>query len=107
MSNLENKEKNLNILIDKLSNLSFTYTQSTKESENLEVEKKQLESEKKIIEKKYNELLREQKYLKDRVLKLQEELGKKTEIEEKFNQDINELSDETENLVQEIEKWQT
>ena len=28
-------------------------------------------------------------------------------IEDKFNQDIDELSQETENLVDEIEKWQT
>ena len=28
-------------------------------------------------------------------------------IEDKFNQDIEELSQETENLVNEIEEWQT
>jgi len=28
-------------------------------------------------------------------------------MEDKFNQDIEELSQETENLVSEIEKWQT
>ena len=32
---------------------------------------------------------------------------KKSDIEERFNQDIEELSQETENLVDEIEKWQT
>ena len=30
----------------------------------------------------------------------------KSDIEKKFNQDIDELSQETENLVEEIEKWQ-
>ena len=40
-------------------------------------------------------------------MKLQEEVNKKSELEEKFNQDIDELSQETENLVEEIEKWQT
>ena len=31
----------------------------------------------------------------------------KSELEEKFNQDIDELNQETEELVEEIEKWQT
>ena len=37
---------------------------------------------------------------------LQLEVNKKSSIEEKFNQDIEELSQETENLVNEIDKWQ-
>ena len=52
MSNLENKEKNLNKLIDKLGNLSFSYTQSFSNTKNIELEKNQLEREKKEIEKK-------------------------------------------------------
>ena len=35
------------------------------------------------------------------------ELSKKSELEEKFNSDIDELNQETESLVEEIEKWQT
>jgi len=38
--------------------------------------------------------------------KLQEEVNKKSELQEKFNRDIDELNQETENLVEEIEKWQ-
>ena len=37
---------------------------------------------------------------------LQNEVSKKSAIEDKFNQDIEELSQETESLVSEIEKWQ-
>ena len=44
--------------------------------------------------------------MKDKILKLQLEVKKKSEIEENFNQEIDELSKETENLVSEIEKWQ-
>ena len=58
------------------------------------------------IEKKNEELIREHKYLKEKLLKLQSEVKKKSIVEEKFNQDIEELSQETENLVSEIEKWQ-
>ena len=50
--------------------------------------------------------MREHKYLKEKIENLQIEVNKKSEIEEKFNQDIEELSQETENLVSEIDKWQ-
>ncbi len=51
--------------------------------------------------------MREHKYLKNKIANLQEELNKKSNLEDKFNQDIEELSQETESLVSEIEKWQT
>jgi hypothetical protein len=50
--------------------------------------------------------MREHRYLKEKIKKLQFEVSKKSEIEDKFNQDIEELSQETENLVSEIDKWQ-
>ena len=51
-------------------------------------------------------MIREHEYLKEKIKKLQLTVNKKSEFEEKFNQDIEELSQETENLVGEIEKWQ-
>ena len=63
-------------------------------------------NQKKEIEKKNVELMREHKYLKERIKKLQLEVNKRSELEDKFNQDIDELSQETENLVSEINKWQ-
>ena len=51
--------------------------------------------------------MREHKYLKEKIFNLQEEINKRSNIEDKFNQDIEELSQETENLVSEIEEWQT
>ena len=59
------------------------------------------------IEKKNEELIREHNYLKEKVSTLQSEVKKKSELEENFNQEIEELSQETEDLVSEIEKWQT
>jgi hypothetical protein len=52
-------------------------------------------------------LLKEHEYIKKRLQKLQKEVNQKFELEEKFNKDIDELSQETESLVEEIEKWQT
>ena len=107
MSNLEKKEKNLNELLDKLNILTSTYSHSSYKSERIETEKNELIRKKSVIEKKNQELMREHKYLKGKIAQLKEEIGKRSTMEEKFNKDIEELSQETENLVSEIEKWQT
>ena len=51
--------------------------------------------------------MREHKYLKEKIDNLKAEVSKQSALEDKFNQDIEELSQETETLVNEIEKWQT
>ena len=43
---------------------------------------------------------------KDKIFKLEQELNKKTQLQERFNREIDELSQETEELVEEIDKWQ-
>jgi len=50
--------------------------------------------------------MREHKYLKDKIIDLQAEVNKKSIVEDEFNKDIEDLSQETENLVKEIDKWQ-
>ena len=107
MSNLENKEKNLHSLIQKLSNLSNSYSHNGLKSEELKKERDYFLNEKNNIEKKHIELLREQKYLKNKITSLEEELNKKSELQEKFSKEIDELNQETEELVEEIDKWQT
>ena len=59
MNNLANKEKNLNTLIEKLSNLSKSYTHDSINSEKLKIEKDRFLNEKNKLEKKHNELLLE------------------------------------------------
>ena len=106
MSNLENKEKNLNSLIQKLSNLSNSYSHDGLKTEELKKERDYFINEKNKIEIKHEELLREQKYLKTKLANLEVELNKKSDIQEKFSKEIDELSQETEELVEEIDKWQ-
>ena len=106
MKSFEKKEQNLNQLIDKLNSLSLSYSQPNYELENIRTEKNELINQKKEIEKKNGELMREHKYLKEKIKNLQLEINKKSELEDRFNQDIEELSQETENLVNEIDKWQ-
>jgi len=106
MTIFEQKEKNLNKLIDKLNNLTSTYSQSSFEGEKIEIEKNEILGQKLEIEKKNQELMREHKYLKDKIIDLQAEVNKKSIVEDEFNKDIEDLSQETENLVKEIDKWQ-
>ena len=106
MSNIEKKEKNLNLLIDKLNSMSLSYSQPNYEIEKIRTEKNELFRQKNEIEKKNQELMREHKYLKEKINNLQLEIIKKSKIEDKFNEEIEELSQETENLVNEIDKWQ-
>ena len=75
--------------------------------EKIKKEKNDLLSQKLAIEKRNQELTREHKYLKEKISKLKDEVNKKSLMDDRFNQDLEELSQETENLVSEIEKWQT
>ena len=106
MNNLANKEKNLNSLIEKLSNLSKSYSHDTTSSGKLKKERDYFLSEKKQLEIRHNGLLREQKYLKNKIMSLEQELNKKSDLQEKFSKEIDELNQETEELVEEIDKWQ-
>ena len=107
MSIIEKKEKNLSHLINKLNSLTLTYSQPVYELEKIKSEKNEIIRQKDLLEKKNIELLREHKYLKDKITSLQLEIKKKLDLEENFNQEIEELNRETQSLVSEIEKWQT
>ncbi len=106
MKNFEKKETNLNQLIEKLGKLNISYSQYSFDSKSIVRERDLIKSEKDELEKKNQEILREHKYLTERVKKLEGELKSKKELEKKFNQDINDLNQETQSLVDEIEKWQ-
>ena len=105
MKNFKKKENDLNKLIDRLSNLKVSYSQ-LESNNDFKAERNKLLAEKEQIEKRNQELLREHKYISEKILKLQRELKKKTEFEKKFNEDINDLNQETQSLVEDIEKWQ-
>ena len=106
MKNFEKKETNLNQLIAKLANLNKSYSQHSFNNESIEKERNSIKSEKEELEKKNQEILREHKYLTEKIKKLEHELKSKKELEKKFNRDINDLNQETQSLVDEIEKWQ-
>ena len=67
MSSFEKKEQNLNQLIDKLNSISLSYSQPNYELEKIRTEKNELVYQKKEIEKKNEELMREHRYLKEKI----------------------------------------
>ena len=106
MENIYSKEKKLKAVLEKLTNLSRSSKSYVDSIDDLYVEKNQLQSEKNEIESKYKQLLLENDNLKQKLKILEDKYLKKKQLQEQFSQDIDELGEETESLVEEIEKWQ-
>ena len=106
MKNFEKKETNLNQLIHKLSKLNISYSQFNFDNLSIQKERDIIQHKKEELEKKNIQILREHKFLRDRVAKLEQQLKDKRDMEKKFNKDIDDLNQETLSLVEEIEKWQ-
>ena len=84
----QRKEKKLQSVLDKLSNLSKGPKVYKDSVEDLYVEKNQLQSEKTEIERKYKQLLTEYNNLKKRLDQVQEENSKKQKLQEQFKKII-------------------
>ena len=106
MESIYNKEKKLETVLEKLTNLSRSSKSYVGNIDDLYLKKNQLQSEKNEIESKYKQLLLEYNNLKQKLKILEDKYSKKNQLQEQFSQDINELGEETESLVEEIEKWQ-
>ncbi len=106
MKNFEKKESNLNQLIHKLSKLNISYSQFNFDNLSIQKERDIIQHKKEELEKKNIQILREHKFLRDRITKLEQQLKDKRDMEKKFNKDIDDLNQETLSLVEEIEKWQ-
>jgi|TARA_Y100001960_G_scaffold96393_1_gene103705 5-formyltetrahydrofolate cyclo-ligase len=107
MNSILEKEKKLNLALTKLKNLNLENPDIKKNIQVLGGQKNQLEIEKNEIEKKYKTLVDEH----DNLTKKLEDLQNKEKIEEKkrleFSEKIDELNQETNTLMDEIDKWQT
>ncbi len=106
MNSINEKEKKLNIALAELKNLVLTNPDFKNNIENLNNQKNQLEIEKFELENKYKELLVEHSNLSKKL----EEIQNKEKIEERkqieFSEKIDELNQETDTLIEEIDKWQ-
>jgi|TARA_B100001093_G_scaffold460513_1_gene474367 5-formyltetrahydrofolate cyclo-ligase len=106
MNSINEKEKKLNIALEELKNLDLTNPDLQNNIENLNFQKNQLEIEKLELENKYKELIDENNNLSKKLAEIQnnEKNEKRKQIE--FSEKIDELNQETDTLLEEIDKWQ-
>ena len=98
--------KKLNSAINKLKKLGLENPNFKLNLSKLNSQKNQLEIEKKEIEEKYQSLMSDHKALNQKIedINLQKTNEQKKEIE--FSEKIDELNQETDTLLEEIDKWQ-
>ena len=104
MKTFNEKEEKLNSSLQKLKKLKFENPQLAEQTKKLKAQKNQLEIEKRDIEEKYLALVTEHETLRK---KIKDEKLSQRHKELKFNEKIDELNQETDILLEEIDKWQT
>ena len=106
MKYFSEKEKKLEIALDKLKKLNLVDEEGLKNIEFLTDQKNQLEFEKKQLENKHQNLMDEHDKLKCQLEVIKEKNSKHKMDQLKFNDKIDELNQETDILLDEIDKWQ-
>ena len=107
MKNYEEKEKKLENVLKKLNTMSNEVVKMNNDINSLTIEKNQLIGEKEQSEKNFQILVKQHKQLKSELEKVNRDLTHKFGGRGNFDQKIDELNQETETLIDEIEKWQT
>ena len=106
MKNYGEKEKKLENVLKKLNATSNRITKMNNDINSLNLEKNQLLREKEESEENFKNLLKQHQELKSKLEKIDKEVSYKFGNRDNFNQKIDELNQETETLIDEIEKWQ-
>ena len=107
MKNYKEKEKKLDNVLKKLNTMSNRVIKMNNDINSLNMEKNQLLREKGESEKKFQDLSKQHKELKLELEKVIKDVIHKFGNKNNFNRKIDELNQETEVLIDEIEKWQT
>ena len=107
MKNYTEKEKKLENVLNKLNTLSNKVIKMNEHIDFLNIEKNQLLSEKEESDKNYKDLQKQHQQLKLELEKIQKGVSSKFGEKDHINEKIDELNQETESLIDEIEKWQT
>ena len=107
MNSVSEKEKKLNLALTKLKELNLVNPDIKKNIENLNSQKNQLEIEKQELDEKYKKLVNDYNNLSEKLdeFRNREKIEKKKQAE--FSEKIDELNQETDILIDEIDKWQT
>ena len=106
MKTIDEKEKKFKEVLNELKNLEISNPGQVEELEILKNQKNQLEIEKGELQKKYNSLELINENLKKKLVDLEERKASDKIKEEQFSEKIDELNQETDSLMNEIEKWQ-
>jgi len=106
MKNYEEKEKRLEDVLLRLSDLTHKFGGNDEDVNNLNIQKNHLISEKKIIEEKYEKLLSAHRMLQERLGNLSKKLEQKFNQESRFDEKVDELNQEADLLISEIDKWE-
>ncbi|NCW37320.1 MAG: 5-formyltetrahydrofolate cyclo-ligase [Proteobacteria bacterium] len=106
MNSVNEKEKKLISALSELKSLKLHSPKIKQKLEVLSAQKNQLEIEKKDLEEKYKSLMDDYNNLSLKLdeIKNHEKIEQKKQIE--FSEKIDELNQETDTLIQEIDKWQ-
>ena len=107
MKYISEKEKKLEIALNKLKKLNLIDVEGQKNLKFLSDQKNQLKIEKCELEEKYKDLVHEHEQLGKKLsaFESQEKIEKEKQL--KFSEKIDELNQETDILIDEIDKWQT
>ena len=107
MKNYEEKEKKLDNVLKKLNSMSNKVLKMSNVIDSLNIEKNQLLREKEESERNFQLLSKQHQELKSELERINRDVSYKFGDKNNFNKKIDELNQETETLIDEIEKWQT
>ena len=107
MKNYPEKEKKLENVLKKLNTMSNKVAKMSNDNNSLHFEKNQLLREKEESDKNFKILSKQHQELKSELEKIDKDVSSKFGNKNNFNKKIDELNQETETLIDEIEKWQT
>ena len=107
MKNYEEKEKKLDNVLQKLNLISSNVVKMNNDINSLNLEKNQLLGEKEESERNFQLLSQQHQELKLELEKINKDVKHKFGNKNSFYQKVDELNQETETLINEIEKWQT
>jgi len=99
------KEKKLDTALNKLITLDLN-TNLKENLESLDLQKNQLEIEKKEITNRHAELVKEHEKIKEELYNYKQQKIKEQSKVNDFSDIIDELNQETDSLLEEIDKWQ-
>jgi len=107
MKNYEEKEKKLDNVLKKLNLISSNVIKMNNDINSLNIEKNQLLGEKEESERNFQLLSQQHQELKLELERVNKDVKHKFGNKNSFYQKVDELNQETETLINEIEKWQT